>query len=178
MIRSERLILRTVRQTDLDELYELYSNIKDRGEFYPITMRSEPGYKKRFAETGFWEEEYGQLLITDKENRLLGSVAFFKSSTWRDTLEIGFVIFKPEDWGKGFMAEAVSLFVSYLFELKNVNRIEANVIKGNEGSQKVLEKCGFSFEGVLRQTAFFRGEFHDFSMFSILRGESNPLTLR
>jgi ribosomal-protein-alanine N-acetyltransferase len=178
MIRGEKIILRTIRSADLDELFELKSDIKDRGEFFPITLSSEPLFKKEFSETGFWEEETGHLLITDKENRILGYVAFFKSSTWRNTYEIGFVIFKPEDWGKGYMTEAVSLFVPYPFELKDVNRIEATTVSGNTGSQKVLEKCGFKHEGVLRQTVFYRGEVRDVNIFSILRDESGPLTLR
>ena len=48
MIRGERIILRTVRQADLDELYELNSDIKDFGEFVPITLFSEPLFKKEF----------------------------------------------------------------------------------------------------------------------------------
>ena len=177
MIKSERITLRTVRQSDLDELFELISDIKDRGDYYPVTLPSEPVFKKDFNETGFWGEDFGRMLITDKENHILGQIVVFKTSTNRATYEIGYAIFKPKDWGKGYMTEAVSLFVPYLFKLKKVNRIEAITLTGNKTSSKVLEKCGFTHEGILRQSLFDNGEYSDVNMFSILRDEAEPLTL-
>jgi RimJ/RimL family protein N-acetyltransferase len=41
----------------------------------------------------------------------------------------------------------------------------------NLASQKVLEKAGFKREGILRKSAFERGEWRDFYVYSILREE-------
>jgi RimJ/RimL family protein N-acetyltransferase len=89
--------------------------------------------------------------------------------------ELGYRIYKPESWGMGYMSEAVSLIVAYLFETKPVDRIQATAMLGNEGSKKVLERCGFQCEGVLRKAIFHRGQAEDLYLYSIVRGESRPL---
>ena len=52
-----------------------------------------------------------------------------------------------------------------------LNRIEAWTLPGNAASDRVLEKCGFRHEGVLRQKAWFKGAYHDFRMFGRVAGD-------
>jgi ribosomal-protein-alanine N-acetyltransferase len=52
-----------------------------------------------------------------------------------------------------------------------LNRIEAWTLPGNAGSDRVLEKAGFRYEGTLRQKAWFKGGYHDFRMFGRLAGD-------
>jgi RimJ/RimL family protein N-acetyltransferase len=138
-------------------------------------MPSEERWKKRFAEAGLLEDDHGMLVITDRDGAILGQANFFKSSAYQNSCEIGYRIYKPENWGKGFTTEAVRLLVSFLFETKTVDRIQATTLPGNERSQKVLEKCGFQLEGTLRKAVFHRGESMDLHLFSVLRGETPPL---
>ena len=55
-----------------------------------------------------------------------------------------------EYWGKGLVTEAVKEVVKHGFEKMNLNRIYARCFVENIGSQKVLEKVGMKFEGILR----------------------------
>jgi RimJ/RimL family protein N-acetyltransferase len=41
----------------------------------------------------------------------------------------------------------------------------------NSASHRVLEKAGFTKEGIIRKSAFIRGEWKDGSLYSILREE-------
>jgi RimJ/RimL family protein N-acetyltransferase len=177
MIRGKRIVLRTVGESDLDEGLGYWNDIRNRGEYVPLGLLSEVKMKKRFHETGFWERDEGTLHITDRDSHLLGLVQFWRPSSdpVRNTFEIGFALFRPQDRGKGYMTEAVSIFVPYLFETTNVHRIQATTLSGNKASQRVLEKCGFRFEGVLRQFSFHRGQYKDAHLYSILRGECGPL---
>lgn len=43
----------------------------------------------------------------------------------------------------------------------------------NTASMKLLEKLGFAPEGVLREYGFWKGEFHDLNMFSLLKKEAS-----
>ena len=175
MLVGKKVVLRTVREADLDKLYDLAADVRDMGEHWPVDLPSELRWKKNVEETAWWEENRGGLLMTDREDNILGQIAFFKASPYQNAYELGYRIYKPENWGKGYTTEAVSLAVSYLFETKPVGRIQATALPGNTGSQRVLEKCGFQFEGVLRKAIFFRGENQDLHIYSILRDESEPL---
>ena len=85
-------------------------------------------------------------------------------------LEIGYLINLPER-GKGFCTEAVKLFVDFLFLSKDIKRIQATTDSRNKASQRVLEKVGFTKEGLMRKGLFMKGEHVDISLFSILREE-------
>lgn len=84
--------------------------------------------------------------------------------------EIGYELL-PDVWGRGLMTEAVRLAVACGHETFKLNRIEAWTLPGNGASDRVLQKCGFVFEGVLLQKAYFKGGFHDFRMFARLAND-------
>jgi RimJ/RimL family protein N-acetyltransferase len=175
MLVGEKVILRTLREADLDRLYDLAADVRDMGDYWPLGIPSELRWKKRLSETGWWEEDHGGLLITDREDNVVGQVLFFKAAAYYNAYELGYRIYKPENWGKGYMGEAVSILISFLFETKTVDRIQATCLPGNEGSRKVLEKCGFQFEGVLRKAIFHQGQNRDIHLYSVLRSECSPL---
>jgi ribosomal-protein-alanine N-acetyltransferase len=175
MLVGKKVVLRTIREADLDKLYDLSADVRDMGGHWSAELPSELRWKKHVMETAWWEENRGGLLITDREDNILGHISFFKAAPYQNAYELGYRIYKPENWGKGYMTEAVSLVVSYLFETKPVDRIQATTLPGNKGSQTVLKKCGFQFEGVLRKVIFFQGANQDLRLYSILRDESEPL---
>lgn len=72
---------------------------------------------------------------------------------------------------KAYCTEAVELFVDYLFLKQAIQRIQATTDNRNKASQRVLEKAGFTREGMLRKMLFMKGDWVDISMFSILREE-------
>jgi RimJ/RimL family protein N-acetyltransferase len=114
-------------------------------------------------------------LITDHEDNLLGQVLFFKPVAYINAYELGYRIYRSENWGKGYMSEAVSLITAWLFETKPVDRIQATALVGNEGSEAVLIKCGFQFEGVMRKAIFHQGRNQDLHLYSLLREDCGPL---
>ena len=73
--------------------------------------------------------------------------------------------------GKGRGTEAVEIMVDYLFLSRDIVRIQATTDTKNIGSQKVLEKVGFTKEGTIRKEEFVRGEWRDKYLYSILREE-------
>ncbi len=78
---------------------------------------------------------------------------------------------KPEARGKGYCSEAVSIMVDYLFLSKNIPRIQAVISEGNVASKRVLEKNGFTKEGVIRKLLFTAGKWWDGTLYSVLRDE-------
>ncbi len=175
MLVGEKVILRTVRESDLDTILELTADVRDAGDYWPVQLQSEQASRKRFQEDGWWSDEFGVLLITDREDRILGQIVMFKATPYQNAYEFGYRLFRPDDRGKGYMPEAVSLAAAFLFATKRIDRIQATTLPGNEASQRVLEKCGFTFEGILRKALFHRGQSQDLRLYSILREDARPL---
>ena len=175
MLVGTNTIVRTARDADMEGLYDLIADVRTIGDHWPLTVGSESSWIKQFRENGWWTDDFGRMLVTDRSERLLGFVNYYRASHSFPGLEIGFRIFRPEDRGKGFMTEAVGLFVAYLFAAKQIERVQALAHPENVGSRCVLERCGFSFEGILRRAHFNRGEYTDLAMYSMLRGEARRL---
>src|SRR4030095_10708343 len=56
VICGKTIRLRTVRETDIDRLYALLTDIAHRGDFVPLRIPSEATFKRRFHETGVRSE--------------------------------------------------------------------------------------------------------------------------
>ena len=82
--------------------------------------------------------------------------------------EIGYWIGESH-WGRGVMTATVRAFCEALFRDTDLERIEAGAFLTNPASHRVLEKCGFAREGVLRRKFFKDGEFVDDAAYARLR---------
>ena len=64
-------------------------------------------------------------------------------------------------WGKGIMTKAVKQMVDYGFKTFEIDRIFARPFGINIGSQKVLEKAGFTLEARFEKTIYKNGKYLD-----------------
>ena len=76
-----------------------------------------------------------------------------------------------EDWGQGFMSEAIRAVVRYAFESLGLNRLFAYHMLRNPTCGRVLDKNGFKQEGLLRQRVQKWGQFEDVALCALLRQE-------
>ena len=176
MLKGSKVVLRLFTEEDLEGLFALDRDIASRGEYFPIALHTLSDMRKQFRETGWWQEDQGRMVITDLDDRMVGAIVFFRPSPMLVGYEVGYVIFRPEDRGKGYMTEALRIFSAYLFELKPTPRLQLGMFKGNAASRKVAEKCGYQYEGTQRQGNFLRGEYRDRETFSLLRSECQSLS--
>jgi RimJ/RimL family protein N-acetyltransferase len=101
-------------------------------------------------------------------------VGFIEHFTIDNLLEIAYFL-APNERGKGYCTEAIRLIVDYLFLSKEIVRIQARTDVRNVASQKVLEKSGFTKEGIIRKSEFIRGQWRDRYLYSILGEEWKEL---
>ena len=175
MLEGKKVNLRLFREDDLEEYYRLYSRVTERGEYFPLTIQSLPVMRKQFAETGWWAENEGRMLITDKGGKLVGGIAYFRGGTHHVPFEIGYIVFRPDDRNRGYMREALRIFSAHMFESKPIERLELCMFTGNAASRRVAERCGYRYEGTMRRAGLLRGEWRDVEMFSLLREECPAL---
>jgi RimJ/RimL family protein N-acetyltransferase len=173
MIRGERITLRTVRAADLAGLYPRISELPLPGEPLALPPRSESSFRKEFDETGFLDARCGRLLVTDLDDRMLGTIVYFSADT-PDAFEIGYHLFDTASRGRGLMSEALRLAVRYLFEQHDVNRLQIATAADNEASRRLALRCGFRFEGTLRGNVLRYGHDSNPQLFSLRRGEAAP----
>lgn len=68
--------------------------------------------------------------------------------------------------GRGYMPAALELLVSHSFGTLRLHRLEAACIPGNQRSIRVLEKAGFSREGLLKSYLKINGAWQDHYLYA------------
>jgi len=71
-------------------------------------------------------------------------------------------------WGRGIMTRVVAAVAGEALSSLGFLRLEAPVFAWNPASMRVLEKCGFAREGVMRNSVFKDGELIDCVMYARL----------
>ena len=67
------------------------------------------------------------------------------------------------------MTEAVGRLCAQVFAESDLVRIFAEPFADNAASCRVLEKCGFAFEGTLRKSVWKGGAFHDARLYALIK---------
>ena len=171
MLEGHSISIRIIKEQDLEHFLNRINNVENQGSFLPASMTSETRLRGDYAKDGFVSELTERYLITSKSDEILGSIWAFKSVPYFDAIEVGYQIFNPEHRGQGYVTEALTLFQDYLFETKQINRIELRIATENEPSSHVARKIGFILEGTNREAAFSKGRLHDMDIYAMLRSE-------
>ena len=132
---------------------EPYTNKEDAIEYIKDKIIPHPGFRA--------------ICLDDKAIGAISVCANSGNNACRG--EIGYVL-AYKYWGKGIAKMAVNLVVESVFkDWPHLERLEGLVDVDNLGSQKVLEKCGFVREGVLRKFCLLKGKSRDMVIFSWIR---------
>ena len=177
LLQGDRIRIRPIENDDdLKYLFHSFNNPESVGKYVSFEPRSWDAFRNLISEGSRSATHLTIYLIERNEDKkIIGSVAFFVPHPLsKQCLEIGYGIDFPELRQKGLAFEAASLLVDFLFSTKPLERVQATTNIGNIASQKVLEKLGFSREGILRKSDFLQGKYSDVAMYSLLREEWKP----
>jgi RimJ/RimL family protein N-acetyltransferase len=109
------------------------------------------------------------LAITDaSDGTLLGMVGLRQPDA--GVGEVGYWLAAPAR-GRGVATRAVRLMCEWAFGELDLARIQLHTLPGNDASERVAERAGFTREGVLRSFTEMKGRRVDITMFSLLPGE-------
>ena len=175
MIAGKNIVLRGIRPEELDYVYSLITDINNKGSFWHLQIQPLNKFRHEFHENGFWSLEEGRMLILTKDGDIIGEILYFKGLDYQSGFEVGYELFTKEFRGKGYMSEALMLFCAYMFSIRPINRIQVNIMNGNSASKRVVNKCGFTHEGTMRQATFHNGQYQDLDLYSLMRNECVPL---
>lgn len=103
------------------------------------------------------------------DGSIVGGVTLRHFDPMRGTIEVGYWLFEAAR-GRGLATLAVRAVAREVFA-SGLWRIEANVRIGNSASERVLERAGFTREGVRRRLLRHEGARVDATAFSLLADE-------
>ncbi len=171
ILETERLILRQWRVTDAGALYD-YAKNPNVGPHAGWKPHKDINESLEIIEKLFLP--YDVFAIVYKETgKIIGSIGLEPDIRRPDikSREMGYSL-SEEYWKKGIMTEAAHEVMNYAFDVLDLDILAICTGPANLRSQRVIEKCGFTYEGTLRQAyRIYDGTLRDILCHSILRSE-------
>ena len=172
-LETERLKFRSIRRSDVKDVYEYSSNPRT-SQYLLWSPHTSIEYTKKFIDiilAKYKIGEYQDWAIVHKESKkMIGTCGFTRIDEQNKVAEIGYVL-NPDFWGCGLATEAAKRVVQFAFENLGVNRVEARFMYGNDASLNVMKKIGMKLEGYYRESIFVKGKYKTVGVASILKRE-------
>lgn len=173
-IETERLILRKFEYTD-DEAMLKYWVADEKIQ----SLYSEPVYSTKEEVKGLLDKYIGSYdkgdyyrwaVVEKKSGECIGQIAYFLVDNKNHFAEIEYCI-GSDFQCKGYATEATKAVIAYGFNEMNLHKVQICTKTINKPSKRVIEKCGFTYEGTLRDYFYMDGEYVGRLYFSMLRTE-------
>lgn len=175
-LKGNNIVLKNLTPGNAKDLLEYYIRNKEYlASFEPIRDNS------------FYTIEGQRELLTESYRQFLNGnsieVGIFKNDNFIGKIKVsnliygsfksgilGYSIDKLEQ-GKGYMKEAVKLFIDYLFSEEDLHRVEASALVDNEKSKGVLKGCRFNELGINKKYLFINGQWRNHMTYYITKEE-------
>ena len=143
---------------------------------WQVDSLSKLSYRRRvnrYAKDAKEDTGYAFLIFSRKDNVLLGGINISNVVRGaRMSCSIGYWIGERHA-RKGYMFEAATKVIDYIFNDLKLCRIEAGCIPNNHASARLLRSLGFQEEGYAREYLKINGKRHDHILFSLLADDVN-----
>ena len=172
MISGKKVRLRAFREDDLKNVLAWLNNpavTRYLSSMRPWSVVEERGWLDRAMRND--DPTAVTYVIESADGEYAGSIGLMHIDGRNRRAEVGVVIARPEDWGRGMGTEAMILMLRHAFEEMNLHRVTLRVYTFNDRAQRSYGKIGFVEEGRLREDTFRHGAWHDTVLMGILADE-------
>ena len=169
-IRTERLLLRPLETTDSSAFLDIFSDTKTLEYWSKEPITSMEQAESLIQQDIEWSASDNCICLgvaLADSNLIIGKITLFQLSEKNRRAEIGYVLDRRQ-WGKGYMTEAIGWLLAYAFDELKLHRLEADTDPDNLPSLALLEKFGFTREGLFRDRWWVHGKWHDSVMLGLL----------
>ncbi len=185
IIETERLILRPMALTDVDDLIE-YQSHPEIVRYIPWPERTREqvieAAEKTIATGKFdlqeegdyivlvWELKNGPGVENNEIGQVIGQSNMGLRSKRDSCADIGWVTHKGFQ-RNGYAFEATYALMKYAFENFPLHRLIADIDTRNPESAAMAEKLGMRREGEFKDSEFFKGDWCSMWLYAILKSE-------
>ncbi len=178
-METERLILRGWDIDDVNDLYEYAKNpnVGPHAGWKPHASKTE---SLEIIQSLFLEKYDSWAIVLKETGRIIGSIGYERDVRRPNTnsRELGYALGEPF-WGNGIMTEAAKAALAYGFSEMKLDLIAIYRNPHNLRSARVIEKCGFIHEGLLRKAyRIYDGSIRDVECYSMTKEEYEEIKRR
>lgn len=162
ILKSKEFVLRPPREGDLEQWFNGYQDKGNERNFMHVPKSIEDAREELLG-----NPEDSETFVIDVNGKVVGSVNVHKIIKNHKALICYWVA--REYRNHGIATESVKLMTDYAFRKYKLKRVQGNVRTFNKASAKVLEKAGYSIEGIMRKNKMKNGKYMDDMIFAKVR---------
>lgn len=173
---TKRLMMRPFRRRDAGTLHEaITASVSELQPWLPWIDGYDKGFAQRFIRdsVGSWSEQraYDFTIrpLTDLEHHI-GNVSVWPTSHQNKTGEVGYWI-RSDQTSHGYGTEAAAVAIGIGFDELELHKVVLRIAVGNVASEKMAQKLGFTYEGILRDEVKVGSQWLDHTSWSMLNTE-------
>ena len=170
-VRTERLTVRRFTAADAGR-FAAYRSDPDVARFQswepPVALAEAQQIVERFAQGDPEAAGWFQYAV-DLDGVLIGDLGVNLAANLMQA-DVGFTL-AAEYQGQGYASEAVRGLLHHLFVDRELHRVSAECDARNTASARLLERVGFTREGLRLSNTWFKGEWTDDLLYGLLRDD-------
>ncbi len=174
-LETGRLILRRYVNADAAAMYKNWASDQEVTRF--LTWPTHPNQEVSGRVIEDWVNQYSDdsyyhwaIILKDNGEEPIGDIAVVSLKENVSMAHVGYCIGRNW-WHQGITSEALKAVMEFLFDVVDVNRIEARHDPRNPNSGKVMEKCGMKYEGTLHSSDWNNQGICDACYYALLKSE-------
>lgn len=166
---GERILIRELAFKDQEDYYEFGKNpnVGPSAGWKPFPNAEIAG---RMLSSLILGKECFAIALKEN-NRLIGTISIYNYGIrkYNKVKSLGFSL-REDFWNQGIMTEAVKLVIEYVFTKTDCEVLEVGHHSDNYGSKRVIEHCGFQYDGRLcKYKRLYDGRIIDADFYSMTR---------
>ncbi len=174
-LKTGRLILRRYINADAAAMYKNWASDQEVTRF--LTWPTHPNQEVSGRVIEDWVNQYSDdsyyhwaIVLKNNGEEPIGDIAVVSLKENVSMAHVGYCIGRNW-WHQGITSEALKAVMEFLFDVVDVNRIEARHDPRNPNSGKVMEKCGMKYEGTLHSSDWNNQGICDACYYALLKSE-------
>ena len=127
-------------------------------------------YQAWMEKTCLGDDPLFHAIIESKTGQAVGVASYLRIDPNNGVIEVGHINYSPRLQRSPAATEAMYLMMRRVFEL-GYRRYEWKCDSFNQRSRRAAQRFGFSYEGIFRQAAMYKGRNRDTAWYSIIDAE-------
>ena len=174
IVVSNEILLERIQLHDAETIFNAISqNRPHLGKWLPfVDYTNEVKDTETFIQKiiSLRDETRNEVYTIWFKGNFAGTIGFHNTDRVNEKTEIGYWLIK-DVIGHGIIHKSCQSLIRIAFEKMGMNRITIRCATGNDASEKVALRLGFSFEGIERCGERYHDQFFDLKVFSLLSSE-------
>lgn len=159
-IANEKITIRELENSDYLDIFLLFSN-ENVTKYLAIDTFKTIDEAKSLIDRAKYHYENKQIfylgIINNENDKLIGYIGLSRFDLTETTCQVVYAL-NENYWYRGIMVDALKLFISYLFNIENKQKIIATHIDLNNNSGKVMLKANMKRDSNYDQIMIIKGK--------------------